>query len=89
MRKEGRHHEAQPDVHKNFDADGAPAVAVVARLIEARAYASIALGIMGVSRKIASSAAKINDVPTPATHAVQPNLSKIWPSIAAPARPPK
>ena len=71
IRKEGWHHEAQPDVHENFRRGEDP------RLIQARAYASIALGIMGVSRKIANSAAKINDVPTPATHAVQPNLSKI------------
>jgi len=70
VRKEGGRHEAQPDIHENFDAAGA-------RQSRSRAYASIPLGIMGVSRKIANSAAKINDVPTPATHAVQPNLSKI------------
>ena len=74
IRKKGGHHEAQLDVDENYER-----LAVAARplLIETRAYASSALGIMGVSRKIANSAAKINDVPTPATHAVQPNLSKI------------
>jgi hypothetical protein len=40
-------------------------------------YSAIASGAIGVLRKIARNAAATSDNPMPATHAVQPNLSKI------------